>query len=118
MNAIETEEEFKRIIRSDQAIIFIWFPWSSQARLSETVVNEWEQEWSSNYPTLKIAVYKVAPDDYPFTHDWMRDEIKVKVDRGYGSLVWIKDGVVAHYEFYAAKIGTEEITRLTKLIYG
>lgn len=113
MKTIETQDEFEAVICSDKAIIFITFDWSHQASLSEKVVVEWERTWNAWHHKLSVELFKLEPDAHPYTWEWL----KGMPERGGGSVVWIKKGVVVDTEPYAAGAGLRDLARRTKTAF-
>ncbi len=125
MEAIQTQAKFKSVVRSERAIVFISFAWSHQALLSEQVVKEWERGWNIWHPKLSVDIYKLEPDEYPITWEWLKSTkvtwewLKSTKERGgYGSLAWIKNSVIVDSESYVIGAGLRDIVRRTEQAFG
>jgi len=114
---VRTESEFAKILRADRAIVFIDFAWSGQARLSAAVIKEWER--TSNTWGLDCPVYSVRPDEVPPVACWMKTQAaKLDGEGGYGSLIWLRSGVIVDYEPYVVGAGLRDISRRARAALG
>ena len=117
MHFVTTESEFARLLQADRAIVFVDSAWSGQARLSAAVINEWEQTcsvWGVDCP-----VHCVKSDEAPSVASWMKTQgAKLGGEGGYGSLIWLRSGVIVDYEPYVLGAGLREITRRTRSVLG
>lgn len=115
MEVIETQTDFESAIRSERAILFVSFGWSGQAKLSEQVVAEWERTWNIWHPKLRVSIYKLEPDAHPYTWEWLGGTAE---RGGYGSLSWVKNGVIVDSEPYVVGAGLRDIARRTEEVFG
>ncbi len=116
MQSVATEAEFAQVFRADHAIIFIDFAWSGQAWLSAAVIGEWER--TSNVWGVGCPVFKVRPDEQLVVATWMRAQgKKLGGEGGYGSLVWLRSGIIVDYEPYVVGAGLQDISRRTRFAF-
>ncbi len=117
MELIKTEFAFQQILRADRALIFLDFAWSGQARLSAAVINEWER--TSNIWGVDCPIFCVRPDELPAIHDWIKTrKDQLRGEGGYGSLIWLRSGVIVDYEPYVVGAGLRDITSRTRSLFG
>ena len=78
-------------------------------------MKEWERGWNIWHPKLSVDIYKLEPDEYPITWEWLKS---TKERGGYGSLAWIKNSVIVDSESYVIGAGLRDIVRRTEQAFG
>lgn len=111
MKEIKTIADFENLLSLEKAIVFIYFEWSAQARISKQVVANWESQTKTTIPFFEIE------PEYPDEFDkWVRDnDIH---GHGYGSIVWLKGGRISDFEKYAAEFGILRLEEKTLEVFG
>ena len=115
MEILQTQAKFESVIRSKRAIVFVSFAWSRQALLSEQVVVEWERTWNIWHPKLSVGLFKLEPDDHPYTWEWLKGTSE---RGGYGSLAWVKNGATVDSERYVLGAGLRDVARRTEQAFS
>ena len=115
MKKIKTYKDFQTIIQSSRAMIFVTFKWSSQARFSGAMINEWESTWSTWNPEIKTEIYELDGDLIPETKDWL---IEIKELGGYGSLNWLEEGRLIQRVDYVSGAGIKQLSKLTNDLWN
>lgn len=98
MIKIKTIADFQVCLEARQTIVFIFFDWSGQAHVSRRMVENWE-----NRKNNLISLFELNPEESDFADDWVRHEVKDL--RGYGSLVWMREGKIIDFKPDAGKLG-------------
>jgi hypothetical protein len=117
MHLVESESEFARILQADRVILFIDFAWSGQARLSAALIQEWER--TSHLWGLNCQVFRARPDDVTMVNAWMETHAeKLGGEGGYGSLIWLRSGMIVDYEPSVIAAGLRDISRRTQSAFA
>lgn len=95
--------------------MFVSFAWSLQASLSQQVVTEWERTWNIWHPKLDVKLFKLEPDEHPYTWAWLKETSE---RGGYGYLAWIKNGALVDSEPNVVAAGSRDIARRTERAFG
>lgn len=111
MKKIETEAEFESILLLEKAMVFIFAEWSGEARIAEKILTEWETK--SN---LEVPLFELDIDESELISKWIYEEAKDR--HGYGSLVWLRSGVICGFEIAVVRCGISEIEKKTVEIFG
>ena len=120
MENIKTESVFKEMLAQECAIAFIGFEWSGQSKVSERLVESWEKTWLTQNGKVH-SIYRISPDESPFTHSWIAENARNQtegMEGGFGSVVWLRQGVMARYVRYAAQAGAEKLSAITQEVFG
>jgi hypothetical protein len=106
MIEIKSIADFENVLKLEKTIVFIYFEWSGQARVSKNVVINWESQTKSAIP-----LFEINPEDSDEFNKWVCDN-KIH-GHGYGSLVWLKKGEILDFEKYAAEFGISKLEEKT-----
>jgi hypothetical protein len=120
MKAIINCEDFAALLRAEQAMVFTFFDWSGQAHLSLKVFAEWESEWGALHSAQKISFFRLHPDEYRDSWDWLVQHAR-GIDGnegGYGSVTWARFGKSIGFVRDAGSVGKETLSRLTDEYFG
>lgn len=99
------------MLQAESAVVFIFFPWSARSVASEAVVAEWQSRGLDS----SIAFFQLAPDDHPFSWQWL-DKIfgeAPEQERTRGTVIWLRNGNVAAILPDAAQAGPKTLSRIT-----
>ena len=120
MKSIQANEDFDALLKVEQAILFTFFDWSSQADLSLNVFTEWEHEWKAAHPNAPVGFYRLDPDHHPYTWQWLAQHARGEdgMDGGFGAVTWLRNGNSVAFVRYAAKAGKQTLSRLTDGYFG
>ncbi len=112
MLTIKTKTDFDSMLKDEQAVLFTFYE-TKRSSISLGLVEEWEREQLRQAGQLKI--YRLDPDQNPYARDWLEEQADSdgNMERGFGSISWLKCGRRVGFEPYAAKAGKEVLTRLT-----
>jgi hypothetical protein len=120
MTSITTKEQFDGLLREEQAVLFTFFDWSGQAHSSLRVFEEWEREWRALHSVAPVSFYRLDPDSYRESWDWLVEQARGSdgMEGGYGSVTWLRRGKNVGFVRYAAKVGKDTLSHLTDDYFG
>jgi hypothetical protein len=111
MFEIRTKEDFEKCLELEKAIVFIFFEWSGQAHFSEnTLLN-----WMKTTKFTDIPLYKLNPEVCEFAESWVY--LIAKDSTGYGSLSWLMNSSIKHFESNIGNLSLVEIEEITEKFF-
>lgn len=113
MQSIESERHFRSILTASTAVLFLDFEWSIQAKLSGSVVSEWERTWPIWNPRTQTQLCRVFPDDAPWFVQWVPKDRGDLAGGGHGAVLWLRYGHIVAHEPAAYAAGIRELARRT-----
>ena len=99
------------VVLLEKVMIFIFAEWSGPAHISRMTMIDWE-----NQTNFEVPLFELDIDESNFISEWIYKEAKDK--GGWGSLAWLKNGVVYWSEINAGEFSISEIERKTAEIFG
>jgi hypothetical protein len=112
---VQTEEEFDARLHARRAMLFIWVPWSVEAREAQAMIRIWVR----NLPP-SVNVYRVDPDEQPFVAPWLEEQHRKGSLQlgGYGEVVWLRAGKVIGEILHPVWSSQDELDRYSRCLLG
>jgi hypothetical protein len=92
LRRVQTEEDFREVLRAERAALFFWCDWSVNPMNAEPVLACWARE---DRPAF--GVFLVELDRQPYVRRWLADQGLDNAFHPYeraGTVVWLRRGVI------------------------
>src|SRR5690242_21645771 len=66
LERVDTEQEFKAVLRADRAVLFVWVMGPVDVAITQPVIEAWIRDCPP-----PAEVYRVAPYEQPYVYRWM-----------------------------------------------
>ena len=115
MNVVNSQTDFDTALNAENAVIFIYFPWSEQSRLARRAVEQWDNALFSTSARTNFEIHLLAPDAQPYTWKWVAKHAASADDSSNGgaTLFWLRRGVVVGGLQNTAQAGIKTLSRMT-----
>ncbi len=88
--------------------------------MSEQLIHKWEHDWLRQGQYRSVPLFRISPDETQFLGEWVYENARSDeegTEDGFGSVLWLHNGITAGFVRYAAKTGFENLSRISEQVF-